>query len=605
MLKTFTRVFWNLLTLSLLIIISVMIWQFATDKWDVNDILDYSIQVMKYGIPITLSIIFLYKMYIEKLIYWWGRIVSGRLITNIIPMSCQKDGRKRSGKDSSTAGEAVLVRETKMKMYKKELSEAPYKLYIYDFDRLNEYLNENSKKFFVPSEKRIKQVFKTMLIENNCFISDYWIKKGVEPKRHLMLWKYGKMKFVPDVPFENGLTPGGQHMLDPLLRYVLIYIRYKFIPNYVMSNQPFIENVEVTKSGKINILYSKVFSQDYFKLKEKTPMPFISGVFIWESETAIFYPNTDKELEHEIKDKTGIREFHTTSGHMLREDGYIRGITQSKTRTNKSLRELYEGYLHVFKINFVCTSDTIRFYYSLRRILLKIKAFYYKKVFIKLVPGNRLKRILHKKIQRIYKKVSIFHQKDLKKWAKGYIVFKIGVYDRIDDSGKRVKFPPFYGLKENKGNSDYLMSGFKQVNKITDCLGRYDTWYMYTVREAKDILSDTHFTDVPNWESLGVDVKNIQRMNYKTFLKLIATTLEVIENLDKEQLKMSNKFYQRIGKPKLPNLIKLETNELLKLCIDFGIDPESFSKVSSTYKADIIKKLAFEYKSMCYKKTKK
>ena len=49
-------------------------------------------------------------------------------------------------------------------------------------------------------------------------------------------------------------------------------------------------------------------------------------------------------LGEDFKDKTGMREFYTTAGHILRETVYVYGITQSHTRTLLALRELYPGY---------------------------------------------------------------------------------------------------------------------------------------------------------------------------------------------------------------------------------------------------------------------
>jgi hypothetical protein len=533
----------------------------------------------------------------------------------------QVSGAVRSGKDSSTTGAAIITKDYIRKKELKELNKLRYELYIYDFKKIDTWLDKNGKRFLVASEYRINNVFKKTLRDNKCFIDEYWINKGIDHKIHLRTWKYRKGKEVPDVAYQDGLTPGGIHFLDMLKRYILLYMYYYYVPNFIMSNQPIMEDwTVVKKTGKIDRLFSKKLSQDYFKLKEETPIPFPMRGFVIETETAIFYSNVDTSNEKYVKDESGIREFYTTAGHILREQVFLYGITQSATRVMKALRELYPGYQHVFKMKFRATSDFSRsiihlriFFKKFKILRLRFLRFFNRGTLSKIryrlqrsFPGilNRKNRIVlaekryTSKIQLLRRKISKLYQKDLQKWSKGYIMYYKGVYENIADVGKKVSFPLFGVLQESKKNTTtYQTFGFKQVNKIKDSFGRYDTHFMKTVREAKEILIDMHFTDVANWNGFGVAPEDILDMNYSTFKSMIKVTLDFMEKEEKERKIRLNKIKQRYKNVLLPNFSKLEMDELLNLCSDFGINIDSFDLTSNTYKADIIKALADEYKS--------
>ena len=588
------------------ILILIIIWKYALGYWNMDQVVDFMILVAKYSLPGATALYILYKTIIEKIVYFFGRKKSAKIIAYDIPKNCQVDGPKRSGKDASTTGESIILREQLIKDYKKEIKLLKEKLYLYDFDKLHKKIALDIKKLTVGSEYKFNKAYETLLVENNCFIHEHWINQGTDPKKHLNSWKFRSNKRIPDIAFEDGITPGGKHTLHLLKRYVTVYIRITYIPNYIISNQPIIEEAKVSKkTGAIKTLFSKIFSLDYISLKMKTPMPFPIGVIITETETAMYYSNTDKALEVYIKNESGVREFHTVEGHLLQEEAYIRGITQDKDRPNKTIRELYEGYMHVFSLDFYCTSDIFRLNYALRRVIQKL-------LIVRLKVKNhftiikKLKPYRVRKIRKHEKRISILHQKDLKKWAKGYIVFKKGVYSKIEDSGKKVKYPLFYGLKDSSStNSAYSMHGFKQVNKITDCFGRYDTHMMKTVRDTKEQIYSMHFNDVPNWSSMKISVDDMDRMNYPS----LGAMNQVYSDHKTEERNIARilrtKNLKKSQRTSLPDFENLTEQELLTLCLDLGIDESVFDMASEKYRNDIEKLLKVEYKSFNGKDTKK
>lgn len=534
-----------------------------------------------------------------------NRRKSAKVISEDLAKINQVSGSVRSGKDSSTVAASSIVKEHTLRKERKELSKLEHDLYIYDFEEIKSWLDRYGKRFFVASEYRIEIQYKKMLRNNQCFIADYW-KKKVNYINHYRGYVYKSGKQVPDVAFRDGLTPGGVHFLKMLKRYVLLYMYHNYVPNFVMSNQPILEQFQVQKkSGRITSLFSKILSQDYFKLKEETPIPFPMRGFVIETETAILYSNTDKKGGEDFKDKTGMREFYTTAGHILRETVYVYGITQSHTRTLLALRELYPGYQHVFKMSFKATADFTRSIIRFRIFMKKFKIlrtrFYRwywfliskRAKFIQKIFKNRQTAYFTKRIYKLKKKISRLSQKETYKWSRGYIVFYKGIYEHIKDVGRKVSFPLLGVIHESKKDStSYQTYGFKQTVKITDCFGRYDTHFMYTVREAKEILYDMHYTDVTNWENFKVKFEHMQTMNYETFNQLMNV---VINHLKGEEIQRKRKLKELRKNAPLPPLNKLTPNELGYLIIDFGLQ-EKVDKTSKTLKKDMTDLLIIEYK---------
>jgi hypothetical protein len=603
--KLIKRIFWSTVTTIMLILILYIIWKYALGSWTFEDILVFLGESLKVLIPLVLIIYMNFRIWLEPLLLSQGRKATAKVIADVIPKSAQVDGDKRTGKDSSQTGSSIILRLELIKRYLKELKVLREKLYLYDFKKLNKLLMEHGDMFFVSSKKHFNKKYIKLLKENNCFLDEYRIKHGIDPLQHLNEYRFRTNKRVPSNPFEDGITPGGHHMLHLLRRYILVFIRVKLIPNYIMSNQPIIEETKISKTGRIQTLFSKIFKVDYISLKMKTPFPFTIGMIIIETETAMFYTNTDKGIEEFINNESGIREFHTILGHLLEEESYLRGITQDKNRPNKTLRELYEGYMHIFQLEFASTRNFFRLNYSIRRFRIKLKLII-NNLKLRIFKRKFYQRLLIKKKNRLKKRLSILHQKDLKLWAKGYIVYYIGVYKKIEDSGKKVKFPILWGLKESKSAATaYSMSGFKQINKITDCFGRYNTHMMYTVREAKEQIISMHFNDAPNWTSLDIEIKQMEEMNYPTIHEMNKVHSDYEAAADKS--KKSNRFtsLQRQHKFSSPDLKELTSNELRLLCSDLNVDMSIPDKILNDYKLIIIEGLHKEYESFNYKEEAK
>jgi len=589
--KIANKIFWKLITLVTFILLLFVIFMFATDKWTIEQILDFMLISLYYLVPSILIYYILYKLFLERLILFFQRKKSAVILAEEINQVNQVSGPVRVGKDASTIGAAVIVGEHIIKKEKKELKTIREQLYIYDFNLINTWLDKNGSKFFVSSEERINNVFTSMLKENNSFIDPYWVAKGIEPSKHFYRWSLNKDKLVPDVAFNDGLYPGGIPFLDMLRKYCMIYMYHHYVPNFIMSNQPILEKFQIIDRKKIHRLFSKKLSQDFFKLKEDTPMPFPLRGFFIETETAIFYSNTDREGEKETKELNGIREFYTTVGHILREKVFLYGITQSPTRTIKALRELYPGYQHVFKRKFRGTSDYRRGFISFRIFLKKLKVIrlkLFRWIKLKIKFYSSIEKSLYRKIYKTKRKISYLHQKKTRLFNKGYIVFYKGIYENIKDVGKKVSFPTFGVMHENKSqNTLYNSFGFKQVNKIADCFGRYDTHVMKFIREQKEIIHNYDFTKVPNWEDFSIKLSDSVYLGYSQFQEILKVSIAKITREKEALQKIENKRMQRHKQGVSPELNILEISELLELVKDFNA-VDGFKEVIVAFKTNMI-----------------
>lgn len=585
------RNFWKIVSTLVLILGGIAITFWLIDDWSIEQLYDYTVTVLTYGIPTVLILWILYKLFFEKLYLWYMRKQSAKVIIDELSQVNQVSGAVRSGKDSSTVAAAMITKEEILRREKKELKELQYKLYIYDFEKLDTFLDEHGKRFFKASDKAIKYEFKKVMKHYDCFLTEYH-KKKIDPQKHYNNYFYRSKSYIPDVAYHDGITKGGTHFLKMLQRYILLYMYHHYIPQFIMSNQPILEDVKIDKkTGRKQMIYSKMFSQDFIKLKEPgTPMPFPMRGFIIQTETSITNPNTDKEEAEYFKDKSGMREAYTTIGHLLRENVFYYDITQSPVRTMLALRELYPGYQHIFKRKFRSTSDFSRLIIKIRIVFKKLKVFRtrFKRFLVFHLYRSKKHENLRRlsiKIYKLKRKISKMYQKEAIKFSKGYIVFYKGVYENINDVGKRVSFPRFGLLQDNRKNTTtYQTKGFKQTVKITDCFGLYDTHFFYSVREIKNQINDMDFTQVRSWTKFEVEEADYNYMNYNTLNSLMQPIKHFKEQRQIQREILLNEIKQK--PPTIPELEKLDNKELLHLIDD--VNHLKYQELIRTLRVDLI-----------------
>jgi len=563
-------------------------YMYYTGRWDVTVLEVYLKERLKYG-AIILTLAFVsYKSFFEKLLLKYYRKESARALDEDINHVNQKSGDIGAGKDTSTVAAAMILKERTLKKERKKIKDMQNFLYMFDFQKLHLYLDKHHKDFLVAGKERFRKAFIKSLRKNDHFLLDYWIKKKhIDLRKFYFQWKMKNGEVVPDIAFDDGLTPGGKNYIDLLEDYVLLYIYHYFVPNFIMSNQPILEATEIVSKKQIKKFFSKKLSHNHFRIKEDHPMPFPIRGYVIETETQQFYNNADKALEAEIKDESGVTNLYAAKRHLLGEDLFITGITQNPQRPIRALRELYPSYQHVFKFKFRATGDFTRL---LLEILVWIKRFkitrirfyrWLKKTYtpfkvekLDQPTGNGGKAIYtNKRINKVRKKIAKHRSKQARILANGYIEFYIGVYQNIYDISKKVRFPKLGVLIESDSDKlTYNAFGFKQTVKVKDCFGLFDTHYMKFMREEKDKRHNAHFNDLPNWKDFGLVLEDAKFMNYKSMLGVLKEALDELDKIAKQRTKQEKKFKQRKANRELPEYHVLALEDLLNLAVDYGID---------------------------------
>jgi hypothetical protein len=200
------RIFWSTITTLILLLVLYVIWKYALGSWTFEDVLIFLGESLKIFIPLVLIIYMNFCIWLEPFLLFIGRKASARVIADSIPKSVQVDGDKRTGKDSSQTGSAIILRLELIKRYNKELKVLREKLYIYDFKKINKLLMEHGDMFFVSSRKHFNEVYVKLLKENNCFLDEFRVTHGLDPILHLKEYRFRTNKRVPTTPFEDGIT---------------------------------------------------------------------------------------------------------------------------------------------------------------------------------------------------------------------------------------------------------------------------------------------------------------------------------------------------------------------------------------------------------------
>lgn len=578
-----------------MVIIFVFLLLFGV--WTVKDVLTNFAKFMGYTGLISLFLVWLYYAFLESFLANRNRDKTAEVCVEEYGLTNQVSGKPRSGKDSSTIGEARLINELELEKDLEELEKLRKILYIYDFEKLHKYIDLHGEKFLVSGKARLYRKFILTMKDNNFFLKDYYIeKKIIDPKKHLDELLIKKDQFVYDYHMNDGVRPGGIPFQELLLKYLLLYTYRIFITNYIMSNQPILESFDVEDNGKINYNFSKKFSQQYIRIKEDNPIPLpLRGVII-ETEMAILMSNVDQQGQAAAKLLNGIREFYTVIGHILGERIYMFAIVQDAHRQIKVVRELYQNYIHVFKQETVATASMRRKLLDFYKFNVKVSNWTYSKLFRLSRKKSRLRPFYQRKMEKTHKRVSAIITLQERLFNEGYLVTYKGVYSSIEDVGKKVRFPRF-GVKIEAVNEKIISPafGFKSYIKISDSWGRYNTHYIKFLRDSKETRHKMHFNDVDNWTSMEPGTDEAIGMDYEALTDIIKG---VIESHTEDSKPENNKVKPK--KRAVPDYSNLSQRELLLTSLDFGfkftswnelIGNEFYNKLGSDIPGKVFNKL--------------
>jgi len=594
----------------LVLFILFSITMFILEVWDIIQVLLW----IMYGVIYLLLLAFfswaLYHGLIEKMMAERNRERSKVILTDYMGKTRQVSGDTRAGKDTAVVGASRLIEEIELERDLQEMKSMREILYIYDFNRLHEYIDNYGKAFLVSGRQRLLNKFTRAMVTNESFIKQSFLKsKSIDPVHHVMSYIKTHDTKVQQFTLHDGLTPGGRPFVELLFEYVIIYTYRVYVTNFVLSNQPILEALEIDKDGNIKKHFSKKFSHKYMKIKLDGPLPWpLRGVII-QTEMAIMLSNVDQLGEAMAKSINGIREFFTIYGHLMQERVYLFDIVQDPNRQIKAVRELYQTYLHVFNKKEICTAPIRRTINQKRVEVLQLQIKFQSLILRTARMKSFQYKITQKRIDVMSEKIFNLKQRNEQLNSKGYLKIYIGVYGKLEDVAKNVKFPRLK-VKLDSTNENIVSKAYGFVLHVrkTDSFGRFNTHFMEWIREQRQAKYKMHFADIENWTSFEVTAEDAISTDYDPMKELATTVEEQLtdkskaeqqiklllevqkQNPDKfkELLKTSGVYKESLdimrkqkrekAKRQLPNFSLLTMDELIAHSKDLGINVPSIKE---------------------------
>lgn len=472
-------------------------------------------------------------------------------IVNFLPKMIKVFGRTGAGKDTWQVGcTSVLARNFREKTID-DLEKIKEICYIFDFDLLDSDLTNNYQGFLTFSREKIKTNFMKMARQRGLYIKNYY-KRKISVKFLL-----DDLKNIEEDPlyksnysYGNGVNT--KHFLELIMyEYIEWFIRINFENNYVMSNQPLIEDLDSgLKAKKFSFNFIRTKSQELIqsvngkkvKVRENIFFPWKDRLVVSETECGSWYMNRDGDTIGEII-HSGMRDFKAYQRHFIL-DFYWFQVDQAPERTAKLFRELDHVYAAILNREEIeggkkknAILELFLAYYNRRISMITKKAnkaesrrirrqpkldylmrLYYsskdekyknqhdsiiKKLKVKPLP---LKYYKYKaKVSNIKKQIAA-NKKD------GYIVETVCI-------SKNPSAPVEYSIKRistlcnpNSNREVSFVTNF--VFKTSDC-ERYDTRYMRSLAEARSKETKIEFIQVPNWsDSMRMTKEDVMWMGY-------------------------------------------------------------------------------------------
>lgn len=427
------------------------------------------------------------KWYVHE----YKRELTKLYIVEKLPRSVKWDGFRGVGKDSTVSG---IAKELRLDIMDKNMSDMEFIriiCYPYNFDLLDEYLDDHHIGMMTNSKNKFFSLFIKMMGESNCFIKEAYLEDFIADDHLKELYQMRKNpddKIIDKINFKYDDGISKQHFLSLLIKYSLLYIRTKYLPNYIVANQPYMETKGLT---------AKMFSTDFTNIQSdqvKWAWPIVGGVIILETEADAFYPNVGTKGSAM---KSGTRNFKAFFRHLMGEDSVWFQIGQRAARTEKSLRELDQAFISIIEQSKVQGGEKRIFF--VQRWLSWVE--YWIRHSIRKKSKEKQIRRKSKAYQRIRR---------LKNDGYVYVDMKIA---RSEESGMAEELSLKQVLSYDK--PIYENYCIKLCFKMTDVYGGYNTHYLEAIAEILANRSKMQFQDVPNWDpDLVLKKHHIEFMNY-------------------------------------------------------------------------------------------
>lgn len=531
-----------------------------------------------------------------------------------------------AGKDRTMVAIAIILSQEIKIIMKLELNEITDKLYLFNIRKIHYILsvNDNFRPFISPSDTYRKSVFKDMFLKCKGFLKDFYLDLDIfdlfsDYELYLKNPNGHKSKFI----FNDGVNP--IHQLSLLYFYICKYVRIKYVPNYILSNQPIRENdKEMAKMYGWNMQKLKKGSnkkKDNTEYEERVYYPWIEGVVACETEVGILYFNNDKEVAKAIKDD-GIREDKVSYRHNKTEKYWSLSVDQKVSRVNKSLRELDQVNMNILSSEVIPIGKKRNFFLRTKLKLKKIfcsgniskvdkknnKLDYLREErlsqleelkeiekYLGIEPDkteNKINFIKGSKYRNYNLRGEFFLQNknDIKAKIKtneneGYIKVSLIFSDQELASGHDLEKTPLKRILDN--NEPFYKTTYRLelVFKINEAHGRYNTHFLENTGEERAKESDIDMIDLPNWTTdMKMSREQAKILDYDVLNRMFGIT-------DEEQFDLRYKA-----------IVPIVPEEPIKEAKGVDKKPKVEKKLSKG-KKDIISKLVLALEELVNKKS--
>ena len=572
-------------------VIGINIWFYIDSRYDINWLLLISVPIMIVIYLLTKGIFYLYYKFIGIYqILDKDYLYTIEYVTKFMPRIQKDHGKTGSGKDTFMAGCcSVLAADFKSRTIM-DIAEIKSICFCTDFDLLDFDLANNYKDYLTSSKEFIEKAFLGddetigLAISRNLYIKKHYIKKGiVKPK--VLLQDYYSFKLDPimhQTDFCVGQGVNKKHFLDLIMfEYIQWWIRLNVEKNFLITNQPFIEDLNTGMKAKkfsLNMLRTKTQEYQYKKdgikhnVKEKVFFPWKDRLILAETECGTWYMNRNDDIDAEMI-KGGIRDFKAYHRHFMK-DFYWFQADQAPERTNILFRELDHAYVGIMSRVEHPGGAKRNIIPNLKLKYVNFRIWIYEKKYNRKINKFERKRVKHDDLKKIfiatsndryeYKFKKMEKREKRVKYGRSYEKFKY----KASVLNKTIK----NNLKDGYIHITVLVSqhpvsasGLKPIRiqevikkgdysspfvttlvfRTSDC-ERYDTRYMKNLAEDRKQQTCVEYAEIPSWsDDFKMTEEDIEWMSYTAAKDQYGLTEEKLH-----EMRFGDRYKKHINKMK-------------------------------------------------------
>lgn len=442
--------------------------------------------------------------------------------------------------------------------------------YIFDFNLVDNVCKIHYTYFLSSSRNIRRDNFINICSRDRfkCFLKDRYLREldYIEFLQEYIDSLKNRVDFKAKYMFNDGIS--NLHFLDLLNEYMFLYVRLYVIKNFVIINQPYIENPETGLMGKeLSIFYLALASKPNVKktvqlpdgqqctieYKEKIEFPLLDWTIWYETELDTWLPNRDDAVEQLLNDYR-IRDFKAFYGHFFKSFKMIQ-ICHNAGRMNIKLRELDACYIHILdRVEIPGASKRNAILSIIQKVIDKLatrgadkldninnsslnrqqqKINYYERLYRSTMNDKYLVKLEQleskslkqsSRLQDFFSKLNKCLMEKIEQNRRKYGVIKVTaiISDQPDTPNvQRVTLKDLNNRNKPLYHESFLVDLYF---RMTDSMGRYNDRFMEGLAEEQAVQSVLDFYHVINWDKRMQITRDILvRMGYpagRNFMKV-------------------------------------------------------------------------------------